>query len=119
MGTLIFDISQQSISPQYAGDHYNALKKATVQIMAPIKPYNTSNLVLRLAQRGQQLSRSKVRSASNVSNEKTTTPWPKSEDSKSAASPLEDSSMIAQENTAEGMVSHRPDFHAPIDHMTS
>ncbi|MCJ1239486.1 NADH:ubiquinone oxidoreductase 21kD subunit [Varicellaria rhodocarpa] len=46
-------------------------------------------------------------------------PAPKSASSDSPAPSPGDSAMIRQQDSAEGLVDHQPDYHAPVDHGTS
>lgn len=46
-------------------------------------------------------------------------PAPKAEASDPPAAEAGDSGMIRQEGSSEGMVSHHPDWHAPVDFATS
>ena len=46
-------------------------------------------------------------------------PSAKSDPKSPPAPPKGESEMISQEDAGEGLVDHRPDYHAPIDHGTS
>lgn len=46
-------------------------------------------------------------------------PAPKSDPSEAPSAKPGDSAMIREEDAAEGMVSHQPDYHAPTDSATS
>lgn len=46
-------------------------------------------------------------------------PAPKAQSSDPPAAAAGDSGMIRQEGSSEGMASHHPDWHAPVDHGTS
>ncbi|KAG6995659.1 hypothetical protein G7Y79_00043g079430 [Physcia stellaris] len=92
--------------------------------MPPVRPQHFYGLLRfsRCSQQGIlpiQARNSSYSSSDNNYKDRSVEPSPKSDSSTSPAPTPGDSAMVRQEDSAEGMVKHQPDFRAPVDHGTS
>lgn len=91
--------------------------------MSLLRPQYAGRLLQARVATRQRILPSHIRYASKTSSgeyqDRSAQPAPKSDASTSPAPTPGDSSMIRQEDSSEGMVDHRPNYHAPIDHATS
>lgn len=91
--------------------------------MPLMRPQYASRLLVSRASPFWQSQINNVRKASQTagghSEDRSIQPAPKSGASDPPAQAPGDSQMIKQEDAADSMVSHKPKFHAPIDHGTS
>ena len=92
-------------------------------IMSLIRPLCRRQVVASTLPTSRQIGIAQARWASYSSGDKShdpsLQPAPKADSSDAPSARAGDSSMIRQEDSAEAMVEHQPDFRAPTDHGTS